>query len=52
LLLHLKSPCIRRPAIWELRENKPLPGCQTGNGADQAVARTTFRITVCSAVSS
>src|SRR5665213_146883 len=32
LLLHLKSPRIRCPAgVWELRENKPLRGCQTRN---------------------
>ena len=34
LLLHLKSPCIRRPAVWEPRENKPLRGCQTGNNRE------------------
>jgi hypothetical protein len=33
LLAHLKSFCIRRPELWNRRENKPLAACQTGNVA-------------------
>ena len=33
LLAHLKSFFIRRPELWNRRQNKPLAGCQTGNGA-------------------
>src|ERR1700716_3988323 len=40
LLLHLKSPCIRRPAVWEQRENKPLRGCQTRNNTGLVSRRT------------
>jgi hypothetical protein len=39
LLAHLKSFFIRRPELWNRRENKPLADCQTGNDDPEKARR-------------
>jgi hypothetical protein len=50
LLAHLKSFCIRRPELWNRRQNKPLAGCQTGNDALPKAGRGQLKITFSSRV--